>query len=401
MTAVTVTVVGVGADGWDGLSPSAQEAIRRAKVLMGSERQLALVPDTAAERVRWPSPMLPALPALMAAHPDACVLASGDPMFYGIGATLVRLLGPENVTVVPHPSSLSLACAGLGWALDEVAVVSAVGRSVAAVHPEVQPGRKVLVLSADARTPAEVAALLTARGYGDSRLWVLEQLAGPARRTLEGRAASWENAVVDGLNVVAVECDREGPVLARTPGLPDDAYDHDGQLTKREIRAVTLARLAPVPGQLLWDVGAGAGSIGIEWMRHHRSCRAVAVESDPERAARIGRNAEALGVPGLTIVVGAAPEALHHLERPDAVFVGGGATVPGVVEICWQALLPGGRLVVNTVTVESEGVVAGWHQRLGGELVRIAINRAGPLGGFTGWRPQLPVTQWAITKGTA
>jgi precorrin-6Y C5,15-methyltransferase (decarboxylating) len=309
---------------------------------------------------------------------------------------VVKLLGAGRVTVLPHPSSASLACARLGWPLDGVEVVSAVGRPVSLLHPALHPGHRVLVLSADGATPAAVAALLDARGYGDSELTVLEQLGGTRERAVTGLARDhWP--VADPLNVVAVQC-RGTAVMPTVPGLPDDAYAHDGQLTKREVRAVTLARLQPVPGQLLWDVGAGAGSIAIEWSRAHRACRAVAVEADGERASRIGANAQALGVPYLSVVEGRAPEALDGLDPPDAVFVGGGVTAPGVLQACWAALRPGGRLVVNAVTLESERLVAEWRDRVGGDLTRIAVQRAAPIGGFTGWRPLHPVTQWTVAK---
>jgi precorrin-6B C5,15-methyltransferase / cobalt-precorrin-6B C5,C15-methyltransferase len=349
--------------------------------------------EVMAERVAWPSPMMPAVPGLLEKYRDraVCVLASGDPMFHGIGSKL----GP--VRVVPHPSSVSLACARLGWASEDVQVISAVGRPVELVNAAVSPGRRLIVLSENGDTPAKVAKLLTDRGYGSSVLTVLEQLGGPGENQVAGVAADWQGTTA-ALNVVAIEC-RGTALLPNVPGLPDDAYESDGQLTKREVRAVTLSRLAPVPGQLLWDVGAGAGSIAIEWSRTHPSCRAVAIEHDAERAARIGRNALALGVPGIRVEVAAAP--VEGLETPDAIFIGGGLTVPGMVEWAWQALKPGGRLVVNAVTMESEAVVAQWHAKLGGDLVRIAVNRGSPVGTFTGWRPLMPVTIWAVDKERA
>ncbi|MDL4774304.1 precorrin-6y C5,15-methyltransferase (decarboxylating) subunit CbiE [Actinomadura xylanilytica] len=387
-----VTVVGIGADGWAGLAGAARDALASAEVIMGGRRQLDLVPDLPGprERVAWPSPMLPALPGLLEEHRGrrVAVLASGDPMFYGVGTTLVRLLGPERVRVLPHPSSVSLACARLGWPVEEVEVVSAVGRPLAALNAALAPGRRILVLSADAGTPAQVAALVRERGCD---LTLLENLGAPDERVgpLREPAAP--------LNIVAVHCrGAGGPQVV--PGLPDETYDHDGQLTKREIRAITLARLAPRPGELLWDVGAGAGSIGIEWMRAHRACRAIAVEDRADRAARIGANAAALGVPGLRVVAGRAPAALAGLEAPDAIFIGGGVTAPGMVAACRDALRPGGRLVVNAVTVESERAVAEAYGRFGGELTRVAVNRAAPVGGFTGWRAMMPVTQWTVTR---
>ncbi|GAA4013634.1 bifunctional cobalt-precorrin-7 (C(5))-methyltransferase/cobalt-precorrin-6B (C(15))-methyltransferase [Allokutzneria multivorans] len=393
MDADQIAVVGIGADGWDGLPESARRLVTGADVLFGSSRQLALVPS-GGERVSWPSPLLPALPGLLEAHRGKaiCVLASGDPMFFGIGSTLARLVGPERLHVVPHPSSISLACARLGWPLDEVEVVSAVGRPVNAVFHH---GRRVMVLSADGNTPVEVAKLLTENGFGASTLTVLEHIGGSGERKISSTAAEWHEKCA-ALNVIAVEC--VGPKLSAVPGLPDDAFDHDGQLTKREVRAVTLAMLAPVPGELLWDVGAGAGSIAIEWSRAHPSCRAIAIEKHPERADRITANAKKLGVPSIRVVLGEVPDALPE-EQPDAVFIGGGVTTPGVVERCYDKLKPQGRLVANAVTVESEAVLARWHAELGGELVRLAVSRGAPIGGFTGWRAMMPVTIWVATKG--
>ncbi|MCE6996772.1 precorrin-6y C5,15-methyltransferase (decarboxylating) subunit CbiE [Saccharothrix sp. S26] len=380
---MSVTVIGIGADGWDGLPTASRREIESCEVLMGSSRQLDLVPGEF-ERVPWPSPLVPALPGLLARYEGrrVGVLASGDPMFHGIGTTLVRLLG--EVRVLPHPSSVSLACARLGWALDDVDVVSLVGKPAALVVPHLHPGRRVLVLGGD---PREVAALAP-----DARLTVLEQLGGPRERVHH----SLDDA--DPLHVLAIECGADGESL--TPGRPDEVFEHDGQLTKREVRAVTVALLAPRPGELLWDVGAGAGSIAVEWCRTHPSCRAIAVEKHPERAARIKRNATRLGVPGIEVVVGSSPEVLD-LAAPDAVFIGGGLTAAGVVERCWDALRPGGRLVANAVTLESEAVLTRWRGRLGGDLSRIEVSRAGAVGGFTAWRPQMPVTTWVVTKENA
>jgi precorrin-6B C5,15-methyltransferase / cobalt-precorrin-6B C5,C15-methyltransferase len=387
----SVTVVGIGAEGWDGLTSAAKQALLTADVVLGSERQLNLLPpDVNAHRATWPSPMMPAVPGLLEKYRNQtlCVLASGDPMFHGIGSKL----GPA--TVIPHPSSVSLACARMGWATEDVQVISTVGRPVELINAAVSPGRRLIVLSANGDTPAQIAKLLTARGYGESVLTVLENLGGPTENQTAGLAGRWQ-AESAALNVIAIEC-HGTTLLPNVPGLPDDAYESDGQLTKREVRAVTLSRLAPVPGQLLWDVGAGAGSIAIEWSRTHPSCRAIAIERDPTRAARISRNAGNLGVPRVDVVTAGAPTS--GLETPDAIFIGGGLTAPGMVEWAWEALKPGGRLVVNAVTVESEVVVAKWHALLGGDLVRIAVNRGSPVGGFTGWRPLMPVTIWAVSK---
>ncbi|GGP07760.1 precorrin-6y C5,15-methyltransferase (decarboxylating) subunit CbiE [Nonomuraea glycinis] len=397
-----ITVVGIGADGWDGLPAESRRALETAEVLMGGIRQLGLVPASAAERVAWPAPLLPALPALVEKYAgrDVCVLASGDPMFYGIGSTLVRLLGASRVRVLPHLSSLSLACARLGWPVEQVEVVSLVGRPPAALNAALLPGRRIVVLGAGRDSPSLVAGLLVGRGYGPSPMTVLSDLGAASESELRGTADAWAVSALSSLNVIAIECVAEPGTepLARVPGLPDTAFEHDGQLTKREVRAVSLSRLAPVPGELLWDVGAGAGSIAIEWMRGHSACAAVAVESRADRAAAIRRNADALGVPSLWVVEGEAPAALDGLPAPDAVFVGGGATGSGLLEKCWAALRPGGRLVVNAVTLESEAVVAGWYARLGGDLVRLAVQRASPVGSFTGWRAAMPVTVWSVTR---
>jgi precorrin-6Y C5,15-methyltransferase (decarboxylating) len=397
-----VVVVGIGADGWPGLAPASRAEVERAEVLLGSARQLGLVPpEVPAERVPWPSPLTEALPGLVGEHAGRAVvvLASGDPMLSGIGTTLTRLLGAGRVRVLPAPSSVSLACARLGWAVEDTEVVTLVGRPVELLHPHVQPGRRLLVLGSDGQTPAQVAALLAARGYGQSLLTVLGGLGGPDEEVRTGTAATWSQPA-PALVVTAVECraDRGTAPLPTTPGLPDGAYESDGQLTRSEVRAVTLSRLAAVPGQLLWDVGAGSGSIGIEWMRAHPTCRAVAVEAAAGRAERIARNATRLGVPYLRVVHGHAPEVLPRLGAPDAVFIGGGLTTPLLVDTCWDALPPGGRLVANAVTVEGEAVLAHWHARVGGELVRVEVSRAEPVGSFTGWKPAMPVTIWSVTR---
>ncbi|GGM99506.1 precorrin-6Y C5,15-methyltransferase (decarboxylating) [Actinoplanes campanulatus] len=396
-----VTVIGVGAGGWPGLSGTARRTLASADVVFGAARQLDLLPGevVAARRVRWPSPLVPALPGLIGAERGqrVCVLASGDPMFHGIGSTLVRLFGADRIRVVPHPSSVSLAAARLGWDLAAVDVVSLVTAPVETLGRLINPGRRILVLSAGAATPAAVAALLADRGHGTASMTVLEQLGGPGERAVTGAADGWALPEGDPLNIVAVECG-DGPELPIVPGLPDDRYEGDGQLTKREVRAVTLAALAPAPGRLLWDVGAGSGSIGIEWMRAHPSCRAVAIESSAERAATVTANAAALGVPGLRVVHGRAPEALDGLPEPDTIFIGGGLTRDGVLDRCLAALRPGGRLVANAVTVESEAVLAAAYAKLGGELSRITVQRGSPVGGFTGWRSFMPVTIWSVTR---
>jgi precorrin-6Y C5,15-methyltransferase (decarboxylating) len=393
-----VTVVGIGADGWSGLPATSRSAIADGDLLVGSPRQLDLVPEgVGGRRVTLPSPLHPGLSELLDQRDDSAmtVLASGDPMFHGLGSTLVRLLGPEAVNVLPHPSSVSLAAARLGWALDDVEVVSLVGRPLATLHPVIQPGRRVLVLVSEATGGEQVRGLLEARGFGASEVTLLSDLGGPAESV---RPAIDEPH--SPLTIVAVDCvaDPGATVLSRTPGLPEETFEQDGQITKREIRAIALAALNPIPGQVLWDVGAGSGSIGIEWMRAHPSSRAFAVEPRQDRRDAIGRNAAALGVPALEVMSGEAPAALASLPGPDAVFIGGGVTAPGVVDACWDALATGGRLVAHAVTIESEQVLVASQRRLGGSLTRISVARAGELGRFNAWRPAIPVVQWAATK---
>jgi precorrin-6Y C5,15-methyltransferase (decarboxylating) len=396
-----VTVVGIGADGWPGLSPLSMTAVEQAEAIVGSPRQLALLPDRVpGRRVPLPSPLQPGLSSLVGSLAGLVVLASGDPMLYGIGGTLVRLLGPERLRVLPHPSSVSLAAGRLGWPLDDVDVVSLVGRPAELLHPVLQPGRRVLALTATERAAADIRALLAARGFGASPVTVLADLGGPDERVIPVDAGAAEAGPHSRLAIIAVECrlDPGAAPLPRSPGLPDDAFEHDGQLTKREVRVLTLAELAPVPGQLLWDVGAGSGSVGIEWMRVHPASRAIAIEPRADRRERIARNAAALGVPGLSVLSGSAPEALAGLPAPDAVFIGGGVTAPEVMSACLDALVPGGRLVANAVTIEGQAVLTDWWRRLGGTLTRIGVERAAGLGSFTAWRPALPVVQWSARK---
>ena len=394
-----VVVVGVGADGWHGLTAATRAVIVSAEVVVGGSRQLALLPAADGQvRQPWPSGLRTALSDVLRplAGRRVVALASGDPMLSGIGTTLVDTLGADRVTVIPHVSSAALARSRLRWSAESTAVVSVVGRDVHAVLRELAPARRVLVLSSDENTPATLAALLTARGYGPSRFVVLGDLGGRHETIAETTAEQFAGEAPR-LNIVALQL--TGPLLAGwATGLPDDAFEHDGQLTKRDLRAAALARLLPAPGQLLWDVGAGAGSVGIEWMRSHPTCQTIAVEADAGRAERIGRNARTLGVPALQVIPGTAPEALSELTTPDAVFIGGGATRSGVLQRCLDALRGGGRIVVHGVTVETEALLVAAYGKHGGELTRTHVEHAAPVGSFTGWTPARAVTQWAFTK---
>jgi precorrin-6Y C5,15-methyltransferase (decarboxylating) len=390
--APVIVVVGIGADGMVGLSESSRRELRSATVIYGSPRQLDLLDDTVtAPRHAWPTPMMPALEQLQVDE-DIHVVASGDPLLHGIGGTLIRLHGTEKVRVLPHVSSVTLACARMGWAAQDTEVISLV---TAPVHTAVRRGGRAVVLGRDASTPAELAELLTETGRGASEFTVLEQLGGPGERIRSGPAEAWSAAPpqdIDDLNVIAVEYQPD----ERTGGmLPDDVLLNDGQITKQTVRAVTLAALAPRPGELLWDVGSGSGSIAVEWCRSGSGCRAVAFEKDAQRRDRIVANSHTFGV---DIEVRAeAPEDFEGARQPQVIFVGGGLTAPGMVEDCLAQLPAGGRLVVNAVTVESEALLMNWYARLGGELRRFQHYQGEPLGGFTGWRPQMPITQWLLT----
>ena len=395
-----LTVVGIGEDGYAGLGKAARRALLAAEQIVGAPRQLELLPPCIrAPRQNWPSPFSLA-PVLERRGTPVCVLASGDPMLFGVGASLARQLGKGEMQVLPAPSSYSLAAARLGWPLQEVALLSVVARPLAALNAQIHAGQRLLILCNDGCSPAAIAALLRERGFGASRLTVLEHLGGELERRIDGLADSWSIDEVAALNLLAVEClaDANAVRLPLTCGLPDEAYRHDGQLTKRDVRAITLARLAPTPGELLWDVGAGCGSIGIEWMRAHPSCRAIAIEADSGRQQLIQHNRDALGVPALQLVAGSAPQALDGLEQPEAIFIGGGVTVPGVLEQCWQALKPGGRLIANAVTLQSEAMLVAFREQHGGELTRISVAQAQPLGDFDTWRSALPITLLQVRK---
>lgn len=398
MTAPWLSIVGIGEDGWDGLSPAARALVETAGLLMGGARHLALVPDTGAERVVWTSLGRDLETALAHRGRRVCVLASGDPMWFGVGATIARRLPPGEYTVLPHAGAFSLAAARLGWPLHGVTTLSVHARPLEVLNLHLAPGARLLVLTQDGATPERIARLLVGRGFGPSPMTVFERLGGPGERRIDATAATWTGAA-DPLNTVAIDC-VAGPgavALPRLAGLPDAAFLHDGQLTKREVRAATLAALAPLPGELLWDVGAGCGSIAVEWAR--AGGEAVAVEKDAERCALVAANAARLGVPQVAVRRAAAPEGLKDLTgAPDAVFVGGGVSLPGMLDACRAALRPGGRLVANAVTVQGEAALLAFHAAHGGALVRIAVARLGDTGGFQGWKPHMPVTQYIGSK---
>ncbi|MGZ8403632.1 MAG: precorrin-6y C5,15-methyltransferase (decarboxylating) subunit CbiE, partial [Rhodoplanes sp.] len=389
-----LSIVGIGEDGADGLSPIARGLVADAELVFGGKRHLQLAGAVIRGAARpWPSPFEHGIAEVLGARGRAvCVLASGDPFFYGVGTVLMRHVDPQETVTVPGASAFSLAAARLGWSLPDTTLLSLHARALDLVRPHLQPGARLLALTSDGDGPAALARLLAATGFGASKLTVLEALGGPRERVRGTTAEGFDVGAVDPLNTVAIEVAASSlaRVLARAAGLPDALFEHDGQITKREIRAVTLSSLGPRRGELLWDIGAGSGSIAIEWMLADPAMRAFVIEARADRAARIRRNAAAFGVPGLDVIEGAAPNAFGGLPAPDAIFIGGGASDPGVLDAALAALRPGGRLVVNAVTLETEAVLIARHAALGGELIRIAVARADPVGGKTGWRPAMP-----------
>lgn len=392
-------LIGMGAAGPASLGSAALERLRGAEVVFGSERLLALCTGLAADIFPWPRPFDALLDRLeeFRGRP-VVVLATGDPLWFSVGARIAAAFGPKDLRIHPHLSSFQLAAARLRWSLAHIDLVTAHGRPVEQVLPLVAPGARLLVLAGGAETPRALGRLLADRGYGDSVMTALAQLGGPGEMQVSRLAAGWAVEVPD-LHVLAVECvaDPDAQVLPRTPGLADDVFAHDGQITKREIRALTVAKLMPQRGALLWDVGAGCGSVSVEWMRAAPDAQAIAVEPREDRRALIVDNAAALGVPRLEIVAGRAPEALDGLPPPDAVFLGGGLTHE-IADMAVSVLKPLGRLVANVVTLEGEQVLAEAQAALGGELTRLAVARAGPLGQGRGWQPFRPVTQWSLLK---
>jgi precorrin-6B C5,15-methyltransferase / cobalt-precorrin-6B C5,C15-methyltransferase len=394
-------LVGVGEDGIEGLVPAARELIAQAEFVVGGKRHLALAGALKADTMTWPSPIENALDPIEAQRGRAvCVLASGDPFFFGVGALLMRRFAADEMISIPAPSAFALAASRLGWSQQDCALLTLHGRPLEAIVPHLQPDARILALSWDDATPAKLAALLTARGMGRSRLTICEAMGGARERIRATEAQDFALDNIAALNTIALEVviDRGARALPRAAGLPDDWFEHDGQITKREIRAMTLSSLAPRRGELLWDVGSGSGSIAIEWMLADPANKAIAIELQHDRAERIAGNALSFGVPGLSIVTGEAPHAFADLAKPNAIFIGGGAGAAGMIERAYDALAPGGRLVVNAVTLETQAACVAWRARWNGELTQIAIADAEPIGRYSGWRAGMPIVQWRLVK---
>lgn len=398
---VWLNVIGLGEDGVAALPQRLRALIDGADLIVGGERHLAMAAEVRAEKQSWASPLSRTIEEIWSRRGQpVVVLATGDPMHFGIGVTLARRVPAEEMAVHPHISAFSLAAARMHWPLAEVECLTIHGRPLELLAGAAAPNRRLFLLSHDGGSPAEIARLLTQLGYGESEVTVLEHMGGAKERIYSARADGWSHPRAADLNTIAVLC-RAGDAarpLSLAPGLADEAFAHDGQMTKREVRAATLAALCPLPGQLLWDVGAGSGSVGIEWLRQHRSLSAIAIEPQAERRAFIERNAAALGTPFLKIVAGSAPAAYEGLPQPDAIFIGGGLNDDGVIEQAWARLKPGGRMVANAVTAEGEARLLAWHAAHGGEMARLSVARLSPVGGLHGWRPLMPVTQWAGGK---
>jgi len=396
-----LTIVGIGEDGFEGLGSRAREALHLAEVVVGSERTLAMLPALKAQQLPWPQPFSEVVGQLTPLRDTPTViLATGDPMNFGVARKILTFIPWQEVVVIPNLSAFSMAAARMGWSIPDCDCFSIHGRPAANVEAFIQPDAKLLVLTEDETSVAEVCRRLVARGFGTSEIAVLENLGGSREALTTFCANAMPSRAWSTLNTLAVHC-IAGPaakILSRVAGLPDDAFQHDGKITKREVRAATLAALAPAPDQLLWDIGAGSGSIGIEWMRSTRGSEAIAIEQDAEQRAMIAANADRLGTPRLKIVAGAAPEALAELPTPDAVFIGGGIGSPGTFEVAWERLRSGGNMVANVVTVEGEMHLYDLQDRHGGELVRLDISALTRIGALRALRPRMSVLQWRARK---
>ena len=393
-----LNIVGIGEDGMDGLTPVTRVTVEQADVVIGGERHHGLTPNLKAERIAWPSPF-DALIDTISVHRGkrVVVLATGDPLWYSVGPKIAKSFEAEEVVFHPQLSAFQWLAVRMGWSLADLETLTVHGRPVQQMIPFIRPNARLLLLTTGAQTPSEVAEILTARGYGASRITVFGALGGDRETRFYSIASEWDQVVPD-FNSMAVECvASEGAQVLPLMGLPDDAFASDGTMTKQEVRAVTLAKLMPMRGAVLWDIGCGSGSVAIEWMRGARDAVAVGVEPRADRIALATQNALALGAPRLTVIEGRAPESLVGLPKPDAVFVGGGLTQE-TFQIAWDALSSYGRFVANAVTLETEAVLRDLHSKFGGQLIRLSVERAEPVGRLTGWRPAMTVTQWSIVK---
>lgn len=392
-------IVGIGEDGLDGLTPSARTVVEAAEVIIGGDRHHLLAEGMTAERVAWPSPFDALIDTLQGYKGKrVVVLATGDPLWYSVGARIGRSIPPSEIVYHPQLSAFQLAAARMGWSMADIETLTVHGRPVEQMIAFIQPDQRLLILTTGAETPAQIAAFLAARGFGQSKMTVLAAMGGKDELRFDGTAAEWDHDV-PAFNTLAVDCIAapDAALLPRVPGLADELFHHDGTMTKQEVRAATLAKLMPMRGALLWDVGCGCGSVAVEWMRAARFSHAIGIEPRDDRRVFAAQNAAALGAPKLELIDGSVPEALDGLKAPDAIFIGGGLSRE-TFDVCWNALRPLGRLVCNAVTLESEALLMALHKEHGGQLVKLQVNRAEPVGNLTGWRPLMPVTQWSLVK---
>lgn len=388
----------MGEDGPEGLGSASRAALAQAEVIMAPPRHLALLAESGAQRIAWPVPFSDGIAQLLALRGRrVVVLASGDPFWFGAGTVLARHLQRSEWVAHPAPSTFALAAARLGWGLEGVACLGLHAAPLARIRPHLAPGARIIATLRDGAAAADLAALIAALGFGDSRLHILQALGGPREVVRDIRAA---DPFPEAAHPVALAVDVAGPAMAALPrasGLPDDVFDHDGQITKRPVRALALSALAPRAGEALWDIGAGSGSVGIEWCLAHPANTATGFEADPARAARARANAAALGVGGHSIVEGRTPDCLHGLSAPDAVFIGGGAS-GALLTALWDILPRGARVVAHAVTLDTEALLADWQARAGGSLLRIELAEAAPLGRLRGWKSAYPVVQWSVVR---
>jgi len=392
-------IVGIGEDGLDGLTPATRTVVETAEIIVGGDRHHTLADGLTAQRVAWPSPFDALIDQLLSYKGKrVVVLATGDPLWFSVGARIGRAIPADEITFHPQLSAFQLASARMGWSMADLETLTVHGRPVEQMIAFIQPDARLLILTTGEETPAQIARFLTERGFGKSPMTVLANMGGKDETRFDGIAESWSHEV-PAFNTLAVECIAapDAALVPRVPGLADELFESDGTMTKREVRAITVAKLMPMRGALLWDIGCGSGSVAIEWMRAARYARAIGIEPRDDRRAMAAANALALGAPRLDLVDGEAPMVLQGLERPDAIFVGGGMSEE-TFRAAWEALRPLGRFVANAVTLESEGLLNDLHFRHGGELTRIAVDRAEPLGSMRGWRSAMTVTQWSLLK---
>ena len=399
MTGKWLHIVGIGEDGMDGLTPATRTIVETAEVIIGGERHHQLSVNITATRVAWPSPFDALIETLHGfSGKRVVVLATGDPLWFSVGARIGRSIDPSQIVYHPQLSAFQLTAARMGWSLADVETLTVHGRPVHQMVAFIQPDQRLIILTTGAETPAQIATFLTERGFGQSQMTVLASMGGDSEQRFDGTAADWAHEV-PAFNTLAVHCIAapDAALLPRVPGLDDSLFHSDGTMTKQEVRAATVAKLMPMRGALLWDIGTGSGSVAIEWMRAARYARALGIEPRADRRAMAAENALALGAPKLQLIEGEVPAALSGLDAPDAIFIGGGLSHE-VFDIAWSNLRPLGRLVANAVTLESEAILIDLHKKHGGELVKIGVQRAEPVGRMTGWRPSMTVTQWSLVK---